>query len=78
MGQLYHEQFIKINYGTILAWVDKNYDKYQEFEVKDIACINTIKDFDYIVIAVIYQETAESIKNNLIHMGVEEDKIVWK
>lgn len=78
LGQLYHEQFLKINYGTILAWVDKNYDKYQEFGVKDIACISTIKDFDYIVIAVIYQETAESIKNNLIYMGVEEEKIVWK
>lgn len=78
LGQLYHEQFLKINYGTILAWVDKDYDKYQEFGVKDIAYISTIKDFNYIVIAVIYQETAERIKNNLIHMGVRAEKIVWK
>lgn len=78
VGQIYHEQFLKINYGTILAWVDKNYDRYEQLGVKDIACISTIEDFDYIVIAVLYQETAENIKSNLICKGINEEKVVWK
>lgn len=78
VGQVYYEQFLKIKYGIILAWVDKNYDKYEQLGVKDIAYISTIEDFDYIVIAVNYQETAANIQRNLIRMGVDEDKIVWK
>lgn len=77
LGQLYHEQFEKINYGIILAWVDRYYDKYAEFGVKGVECIDTIRDYDYIVIAVVTKETAENIKNNLINKGIEEDKIVW-
>lgn len=76
LGQLYGEQFRKINYGTILAWVDRNYDKYRELGVREVEYIKEIKDFDYIVIAVSNQETAENIKNNLIDMGITTDKII--
>lgn len=77
VGQTYYQQFSQINYGTIIAWVDQNYDAYKSLGVKSIDVIKERQDYDYVVIAVINEETASSIKNTLKKMKVDESKIVW-
>jgi glycosyltransferase involved in cell wall biosynthesis len=77
LGQVYFRQINQINYGTIIAWVDKSYEAYENLGVKNPNCICGL-DFDYVVLAVNMRETAVSIKENLMKMGVDENKIVWK
>lgn len=76
LGQVYEKQFKKLNYGTILAWVDRDFVKYKNLGVRNIECINKIKDFDYIVIAVVNQETVDNIKKSLLLRGINNNKII--
>lgn len=71
----------KIRYTTnkeIVKWVDKNYKKYKYnvHRVSDISKINSV-EYDSIVIAVLDEGIAKSIKNQLISNGVKEEKIIW-
>lgn len=77
LGQIYYQQFSQINYGTIVAWIDRNYEAYKDLGVKAIEYIQDVGDFDYVVIAVVNSETAKTIKNNLIGMNIDEKKIIW-
>lgn len=77
LGQIYYQQFSQINYGTIVAWIDRNCEAYKDLGVKGIEYIQDVGEFDYVVIAVVNSETAKIIKNNLISMNIDEKKIIW-
>lgn len=60
----------------LVLWVDQNEERpavlnYEIRSVKDILKV----DYDYIVIAVIYEKTALEIKEQLLNIGVNEEKI---
>ena len=77
IGQTYQEQFIRLNYGEFVAWVDKQYALYTNLNVKGVEYINNIDVYDYVIIAVGVQAVAEKIRQILITMGVDKTKIIW-
>lgn len=79
VGKSFYGQIKKNGYCSIVAWVDKNYSSIVKKipEVKPVeklsACI-----YDYVVIAVEDKKVSDSIYGNLLNMGVEEEKIIWR
>lgn len=73
-GKIYVEQIRSINYGVIVAWVDRNY-----LEIGNGVCppqVLTYIKYDYVVIALVSEEDAREIKMYLIEMGIDEKKII--
>lgn len=79
VGQDYYGQMRKYDEISILAWVDKHYEKYN-FDYKRVIGTDSLRnyEFDYIIIAVLDKQTADSIKKELIGMGIHEDVIIWE
>ena len=77
VGQTYYEQFSRIHYGEIAAWVDRQYMLYQELDIKEVESILGMDTYDYVVIAIEAQTVAGKVKQDLMAMGVEERKIIW-
>lgn len=77
-GKDFYRQ-LKLNGKAPVIWVDKNYQVYREYEVQ-IEAPDKLKDtdFDMVVIAVSKQEQAEEIKETLIRLGVQLDKMHWR
>ena len=73
---LEHQTSVKIT-----NWVDKNYKMYQELHMK----VNSIEElktqdsgtYDFILIGINNQKTAEKIKKNLLSINIEQEKIKW-
>ena len=65
------------NYYDIKAWVDKSFDDYEVNAPFDYVKNIVNYDYDYVVIAVIRQQMANSIKNELESMGISKEKIIW-
>lgn len=76
IGQLFYEQVQRINYCTIVAWIDRNYLSYQNLGVKNIEFIAEC-NYDYIVIAIGKKEIVQQVKKDLEAMNVKDSKIVW-
>ncbi len=63
--------------NTLVCWVDKQYEELQKtYKVADPRKIKEVK-FDYIIISVLREGTARSIKEELVEMGVPKEKILW-
>ncbi len=78
VGQSYYEQLKRLNYGDVVAWVDKNSELYSNLGISSIDKIKNVIEYDYIVIAVKRPEVAKVIRHNLISlMNVREEKIIW-
>lgn len=78
VGQSYYKQLKQLNYGEIVAWVDKNSDMYSELGVGKIESIKDIPEYDYIVIAVKHFDVADLIRQDLItRMKIDEERIIW-
>ena len=75
VGQAYYKQIKETEYCGITAWVDRNYEK---IGVQDPNKIEEDGTFDYIVIAVWNEKTAEQIKSCLLNKGVDAKKITWR
>lgn len=60
----------------IVSWVDRN-KKQNPRSPHKVECASVIKEksYDYIIVAVVVSEIAESIKKLLVSSGVPEDKI---
>lgn len=77
IGKQYRLQLEKTNYCNVVAWVDKNKgEKSNTDGIRKPEIIPEL-DYDYIVIAIGNRGTAEDVKNSLLDMGVNEDKIIW-
>lgn len=77
IGQLYYEQVQRINYCTIVLWVDRNYSSYQHFGVKGIECVEHNNEYDFVVVAIKQKDIAKQVIKDLELMGVEGRKIIW-
>jgi glycosyltransferase involved in cell wall biosynthesis len=79
VGQSYYEQIYDNVYCNLISWVDKDYDKCHDLGVQ-IKNIDSIleSDFDIILIAVKNNLMAKDIINNLMKIGIDPTKIVWK
>jgi glycosyltransferase involved in cell wall biosynthesis len=75
-GQRFVRKMIETRACNITCWVDRNVRQYDEInkEVKDISKLNEV-EFDFVVIAIINEDIAMEVSNNLISMGIPKDKI---
>jgi lactate dehydrogenase-like 2-hydroxyacid dehydrogenase len=79
VGKDYYAQFSKQENCNVVSWTDKNYDKYNYpyYRVKSLD-ETFAKDYDIVVIAVLKEQTAQSIRDELIARGIPKEKIIWK
>lgn len=79
VGRDLYFQFSKYEKCSIVAWVDKNYQRY-DFSYYDVRPVEEglSRAFDIVIIAVLREALANSIKGELIARGVPDNKIVWK
>lgn len=75
MGNTYYHQLLQVRYCKVVLWVDKNYQKYNVFGVKNIDNISTA-DYDKIVIAIENLDVAEDVRDYLMEKGIEFGKII--
>lgn len=79
VGQAFYKQICAEGLYELVAWVDRNYLKYQEqkMKVKPIETIYSV-EFDYVILAFKYKEMADDIKKVLEkEYGIELSKLVW-
>ena len=74
VGWNYYHQTKHLKDINYVLWVDKNYHSDGIQEVKNILGLQ----YDYILIAVLEQNLAEKIREELKDMNVEVEKILWK
>lgn len=77
IGQLFYQQIQRIEYCTVIVWVDKNYTSYQKLGVSSIDSVKCNKEYDYVVIAVERDDLVRQIILDLTFRGIDESKIVW-
>lgn len=77
LGRDYYQQMIITGYCNVVAFIDKNADKYGQTKVPIFTPdkINSLK-FDYVVVALRMEAAFNEIKRILILNGVSEEKIV--
>lgn len=78
VGQDYYTQISKYADCSIIAWVDRNHQKY-EFDYRIVESIDAIGKycFDYIVVAVKAEEYKNEVKNWLVNQGIDEKIILF-
>lgn len=78
MGKDYKKQLMQFGYNVVL-WVDKDFDFYREngLAVKEPTQILET-DYDVILIAVSREKSAMEISDDLISMGIDSERIVWR
>lgn len=79
IGKLYYRMFQIARKGQIVLWVDRRYE-HMRSEGMPVESVEALKcgNFDKLLIAVKFENSAEAIKRDLIQMGIRADKIVWK
>jgi glycosyltransferase involved in cell wall biosynthesis len=77
MGKSYYKQIFLNEYYHIVAWVDINYLKYCNYNVKidDPQKIKKL-DFEKVVIAIEDSKTKEKVVEFLLSLGIDEEKVV--
>ena len=74
VGNLLQNKIIEESINLV-AWVDKNYNRYSD-EIESVESIQNY-DFDIILIAVMNSNIAEEIRKDLIAMNIPARKICW-
>lgn len=79
VGQDYYIQFRRDMCCEVVAVADTHRERYQ-FDYMKVIGSDEISglEYDTVVINVLYEGTAESIKRNLIEKGIPKEKLVWK
>jgi len=79
IGQSFYKQLENTKYCNVVLWVDRDFNRYENFNLP-VASLDRIgnMEYDYIVIAICDEPIAQQVKDNLIHIGLEESKIIWK
>lgn len=80
VGKSYINELKTTNYGYIAGWADRNYDALREYNNVGIIAPEGIKKeaFDVLLIAVCDERVAEDIIENLLELGIPQEKIIWK
>lgn len=79
VGKDIYIQLCKYSDIKIIDWIDKNNDRYNYpyFTVHNASILPKL-EYDIILIAVLREGVATSIKNDIIQFGCPKEKIVWK
>lgn len=79
MGQSYWKCLEYGEYAAVVAWIDSDYEekRWTQWNVESPEVIKH-KEYDYVLIAVLDEEIALEIRRNLLELGVETEKIIWK
>ena len=78
VGQNYYNHICKYPEIKIVAWADRKYEDFH-FDYRKVIDRDSIRDYDFdlLIIAVLNESVAESIKKELVQVGISEDKIIW-
>lgn len=78
VGKDVYAQLSKYEFCNIVGWVDKNYQKYH-YPYCTVRSSDSLSylEYDIILIAVLRENLANSIKYELIGKGVPGERIVW-
>lgn len=79
VGRSYYMQIMTQKKCKIVAWIDKNYKKIRESGIK-VDPIEQIVDleYDYLIVAVESIDLYKKISEDLINIGIEKGKVLWK
>ena len=78
VGKDYYAQISRYSNCTLVSWIDLNPERYcyPYVKLEGIKILNTI-DFDLLIVAVMKEEIAEKIYDQLINEGIDRTKIYW-
>lgn len=77
VGKAFYGQLKASRYANLVLWVDRNWKNIDAgFGIEAVERIGEA-EYDYLIIAIDNERTAERIKETLIQMHVPENKIVW-
>ncbi len=79
MGYDFYRQVVSTGYCTIVLWVDRQYSWWQHLNLpvtKPSEIVNT--DYDLIVLTAERQTVAQSMRDDLMAMGVDPRLVLWK
>lgn len=81
LGQSIYRYLERQTSVIIIDWVDKNYKRYQKGDRKVNSPENLkqldISSYDWVIIGVCSEKTAEKIKEYLIELHIDKEKIKW-
>jgi len=79
IGKRYYEEIKERNDIHLVCWVDKNLNG-QEIDGQRIQLPEEVVNLEYdcIVIAVLKEDIADSIRKELQTLGIENEKIIWQ
>jgi len=77
VGKQFYDQITETNFCEIVFWLDKKADEVLVKRPETVASLN-IDNYDFAVIAIENETTANSIKNFLMNYGIPEYKILHK
>lgn len=75
VGKQFFSQINKTNYCNIIAWVDKRQGMTEGQEIRSISVI-TEKAFDFIVVAILDEDTRHEVKKELFKYGMTSERII--
>jgi len=78
VGKLYRRHILQDKECTLVAWVDRDAEKYRKenLDVINVECIMN-EEYDYLIVAVAIERVYLQIKESLQNMGVPKEKILW-
>lgn len=78
VGRDYIMQLSQYSEINIVAWVDKNHQKYN-YDFRRVEAVDSLenREYDFVLVAVKNEAAAQEIKKSLGEMGVCEDKILF-
>lgn len=79
VGKSYVNELKLTGYAEIVGWTDKRYDRIKEYHGVQVTAPEqlTEKEFDLLLVAVLDETAAREVMENLVQMGIREDKILW-
>lgn len=79
LGKAYFQNIIVSHRYTLVGWVDSKATNYQLQGLPvELPSEMFNKDYDFVILGVMKEETADDIRQMLEQMGVGEEKIKWK
>lgn len=75
LGKTYYHQLLQVSYCEVVLWVDKNYQKFENYGVSAIEEINKVT-YDKIIVAIESADVALAVRDHLREKGVQDSDII--
>ena len=77
-GRSFVKQILHSQYASVTGWLDQYCrDNIYGIWVEEPEAVKTM-DYDQILIAITEENLAQTIRGNLVKMGVPDGKMIWK